>query len=579
MKAILWIVWIASLVLAVAGLSGLLPQGSWLSNEIFLLGNISSLIGIGIFLGSTLVLLLAGSKASARLLVRLVLGTPSTVRKAEPNSFESGLKQALLDSIGNPESHPGTVIARAVACSLCSTPVWPWQFNGAVKVVDAFTTKVQRSLVLRLLLPDILRSLTDLLLKTSSFFNEFAVLREVKRSDYVKTGVGEDGQQLFSEWVSRKTGALVLADGVHTRSGFPKTIRVLNLGTFRNSSNSGPDDTFVNTHVGPKASCLAETKMRLQEKTLADDFDGRVLDLLATAVVRDPLRPGVELLMITGETCYAATEVDEKLKCKDLVPNPSHRIGFRHDTELRFNSTRSSEERTCLVTVTALVISEFTDEAGKRHSSIVLLRRPKDYVVRNGSDVSAPPGGVVNIDSANPTQSTSTDLHFAIAQELKEEMGLEFNLNSIDPFGVFVVNERGPRGRGQIVATAGFLARTPLSVDQIRQKHSGASTNNGKYESVSYEIIPLPEQKELETLSEDERLIEAKRFATSFLGFLGVIDQRTAVACLYLAADLFGKSLATKAFDEVWKQSWQNLDWAVDSFPGSALGRLATIAE
>jgi ADP-ribose pyrophosphatase YjhB (NUDIX family) len=577
MKAFVWVVWLGTLALSVVGLSGVLPAGSWINQEMNLIGTLSALIGIGLFLGSTLVVLLIGSEASSKRVSSWVLGRPSLVRKSKANTLQTGLKQALIDSVGDSQSSPSTILARAVAESSCETPIWPWELGGAVELASEFHTRVQRSLLLRLLLPDIAKSLSQKILQTRDFLEEFSSLREVEKAEYLKTGVGDKGQLLFSEWVSNFSGALMLADGVHTRAGFPKAIRVLNLGSFRNSASGVSSETYFSTHVGTEASCGAGQSMRKQEKTLADDFDGRVLDLLATAVVRDPLKPGVELLMIAGESCYAATEVDPDLKCKDLDPSPGLGLGFKNNEDMKFAAEISANRRTCLVTVTALVISESMGSAGRPQSNIILLRRPKDTVVRNGSDVSAPPGGVVNIGVGDHQFNTAPDVHKAIQKELEEEMGLSLEDKAITPFGVFIVNERGAKGRGQIVATAGFLARTSLSVSEIKMKHSEASKHEGKYEAVSYDVIALPEPQDLEQLSEAGRLSEAKKFAQAFLEFGNVIDQRTIVAALYLSADLFGKQATKEAFEQVWGKPWQEFTWKIDSAPASELGRLATV--
>jgi ADP-ribose pyrophosphatase YjhB (NUDIX family) len=576
MKVLVWVFWLATLVLTLIAVSGVLPATSWLTQELYLLSTISSLVGVLLFLGSTLVILLVGSKASSKLVVRSVLGRPINTRRLGSNSLAVGMREAFIQSLEDPRSNPNSILAIAVSESGCQTPVWPWDLSSVAAVVSDYQSRVQRSLVLRLLLPDIGKALANNIEQTLSFLEELAALGEVEKEEFLKTGIGKNGQKLFSEWVSSKTGALVLADGAHTRAGYPKNIRVLNLGNFRNSTSYSPKETYFSTHVGPLARCDAGAKMREQSKTLADDYDGRVLDLVATAVVRNPLRSGVELLMITGESCYAATEVDPDLRCKDLTAGVELGIGFSNSKGLKFEASSSRNRRTCLVTVTALVISESVSPGGSTQSNIILLRRPKEFVVRNGSDVSAPPGGVVNISSDSKNANPTPDLHEAIREELQEEMGLELQAKSIAPFGVFIVNERGPKGRSQLVATAGFIARTSMSVDEIRSKHSEASNHEGKYESISYDVIPLPEPRQLETLSEDEKGQEAEKFALAILEFANVIDQTTVVATMYLSAELFGKQLTTEAFDRVWEKPWQQMDWRIDSFPGLALGRLAT---
>jgi hypothetical protein len=315
--------------------------------------------------------------------------------------------------------------------------------------------------------------------------------------------------------------------------------------------------------------------MREQPKTRADDYDGRVLDLRAVATIRDRGSGTVNFVLLTGETCYAATEVSP-WACKGLEIDDEDRAVSRwrfDERQLIANREGPSGTRLCLVTAfTVIVLEEVVH--GKSRNTLVFSRRAAG--VRNGNSVITMTGGGVMNLSVGGFAGDEDGLGFpdpalAVQRDLKEELGVDVPKELITPVAIHVSNERGPattperKGTGQLVAAAAFVTRLAMGIDELRALRVHASAHNGRYESAELVAVSLP-------VPEDERGkadrkgadVAARAFARHLHQLSGELDQRAMLSALYVAANTYGARVAVDAFSQVWPGPWYEQQWSHD---------------
>ena len=124
--------------------------------------------------------------------------------------------------------------------------------------------------------------------------------------------------------------------------------------------------------------------------------------------------------------------------------------------------------------------------------------------------------------------------------------------------------------------TALFSASVAADLTQVQLLRDTESTQAGRYESDWLAEIPLAP-----ILDEpDARLRAAQRFATSVADIAHQIDQRTVVACIYAAAEHYGRDEALRAFDSIDEgRRWAARPWAGEApdSPGRQLLPLAAL--
>lgn len=401
----------------------------------------------------------------------------------------------------------------------------------------------------------------------------------------VVTAAGVRGP-LFRDVATILSGALVLADGVQTRSGALHRVRL-----WHSLANPHTEQTFGQTHaLGPRRleerleACPWGTALAGQDRTRAGDFDGRVIDLQGVALVQDERFEGVDVLLRTGETCYAATEAardvingrgDVRCKGLDTIAAATRRPTWHLDPQSTSASRDAPEEtRLCLLTAfTSLVINYRV--GGAPRSSFILTQR--SGVTRNGAGLlSVAGGGVVNLPIGNwpgdEDEHGFPDLVGGVRRELEEELGLELSADRFVPRAIMVMSQHGPIsagsptipgvGRGELVATADFIATIDLDFAELKARRMHASPSKGRYESADLVEIPIP------PVTDELSPVEAAaRFAAELVDGHGQrIDQRSYLAGLYLAADVYGPEAAIAAFRT---RLWWGLPWHPDLQPAA----------
>jgi len=309
---------------------------------------------------------------------------------------------------------------------------------------------------------------------------------------------------------------------------------------------------------------------------LAGDFDGRVLDLVGAAAVQDDRTEGVDFLLLTSETCYAATEValqsHSDVRCKGLTKEEAQDRPPSWTFDAGNASVRRAESgaaRLALVTAFAMIVLRYPTDAGPRES-LVFARRSRR--TRNGAGVlSVSGGGVVNLPVGDAEGDEDAqgfpDLAASVCREIKEELGLDVPASSAVPTAAYLLNERGPdvsgngRGRCQLVATAAFAITVPMTFQELVAGQVHASPSKGAYELVDLVEVAMP--------SPTDRPDAADPTAAAALDFAlvlhdlhgGHLDQRAYLAALYAAASRYGQEATVRAFEVAWPDPWWSLPW------------------
>jgi 8-oxo-dGTP pyrophosphatase MutT (NUDIX family) len=323
--------------------------------------------------------------------------------------------------------------------------------------------------------------------------------------------------------------------------------------------------------------CQWGAMMRNENRSRADDYDGRVLDLTGVKLVRDKRNGFVELLLLTRESCYAATEVSPRA-CKGLVVDDDDVRTPRWDispTIMNINKVESGDAQAkpmvTLVTAFGALILDEADEEGIKHS-LVLCRRASG--LRNGSDVlSITGGGVINLSiEGMPGDEDSQgfpDPTAAVLRELQEELGIRLERSDAVPISVHVINQRGPStsvgksGKGELVATAAFVVHLPMTLAQLREQRVHASSHSGLYESAGLVQIHLPSLIGQKGDSDEERKNNAAcAFAIALKANAGELDQQAIIAALYASAAHYSIAATVKAFATVWRRPWYEFAWS-----------------
>lgn len=570
------------------------------------LGLVSALVSITLTLAVIFAAILYGARAPAALYWLLV--HPPIRFRNRLSRHDRALTRAILiaaiSQSDSPSPTAGEVLSQALrtfpAHAASGSTVWARDLAVPCREIQVVAGNLRNSPAARFFIPDRAQIIANVLDQVHDVISVIIMGEPIRLSELVGSDSDAPPPELFRSFVSDFSGADVFVDAVHTRAGFARDVRVFHRGNFRDGSESSTEapvraSNYEHSHITPTADseCVWRDVFRAQPKTRPDDFDGHVVELLAAELTRDNHMSGVAFTLTTGETCYAATEVsalskdhsENPLRCKGLGPESSPTYDARwefDDTHALVRRAHPVTGRASLLTVSALVIQEFTDPSGKRERSVVLLERPNSAAVRNGGDVLALPGGVMTINRNSPDadldEHNVPDPGIAARLELAEELGLNIPLEALTPLSVFAINERGPNSLGQLVSTVAYRVEVPLSQAELLARRREASTHAGRYESVGLTFIEVPTELELAGMNFNARGVAALEYARTWLRFAGRIDQRTMVAALYLGAELFDATAIQAAFEQVWPSKWHQLQWeSWDELPADGLGRLVRV--
>ena len=511
-------------------------------------------------------------------------------RRTSPDSTASAddVIARVVEVAQSAEPRPGRLLASVVAIGEAdSRRRWPWEAVNHQRWFREVSSRLSDGLVTRLFAPDSAKAVASLAQAVARSLEDVLHFRVVPLATLRRKRIGQH-DVLFRDAATALSGAIVLADAVHGRAGAARGMRV-----WHSTSSRPAGPKFGDVHaLGARAlasnaqECPWGVRLAAQSRSLAGDFDGRVLDLDGVAVVQDDRAEGVDFLLLTRETCYAATEViaaGEDLRCKGLTESesqdrpPAWSIDHSQTIARRTDPQRS---RLCLVTAFANVVLHYPTDGGTRHS-LVFSRRSRQ--TRNGAGVlSVAGGGVVNLpvgDSPGDEDADGfPDLAVSVCRELKEELGLDVPPAQAVPTAVYLLNERGPnldssgKGRGQLVATAAFTITVPRSFRELCATQVYASPSKGAYELVELVEVPLPSLADFPDAQDP-----ARAAADCFTGTLhdahgGVLDQRAYLAALYASAERYGMAATVAAFVHAWGGCWWAQPWdpALEPTPAGA---------
>jgi 8-oxo-dGTP pyrophosphatase MutT (NUDIX family) len=293
----------------------------------------------------------------------------------------------------------------------------------------------------------------------------------------------------FADFATETSGAPILVDASRSRSGVAVDVRVLHSRSYRGAGCVG---TYEDHHsFGP---CAAG-----DEVVDPTDYDGRALDLHRVELARHPARGELVFLLATGETCYAATEHRDKAwACKRL-----RRLEPGSSPGVEWTNGRRGGSRLSLLTSYVAVLTA--------DGSLVLCARSRNPRNALGA-LSATGGGVCEPGSpVSPVDANAFGWPDPIAtgvRELREEVGLVVDRNSVRPVAVFLANSMGEREGGlygQVVPTVLSVAHSSLSFEQIRDNASHSSDlAHGSYEVAGLEEVPMRDLSEVATWARDQ---------------------------------------------------------------------------
>lgn len=551
------------------------------------LSEIGSLLGVAGGLGAVLITMLSDQERIGNWIVKGPFNRSARrLRRKSTSGFEVANQRTLMASViaatETDSDLPGNVLAEAIA-GFGDHPggvVTPSDLRSYRNWLHGAVRSSKDSALNRLLVPSRSAAVAAIAERVVDGLDQFLHHEVVKARELTRVAVvrgkGEPDDGIrFSDFVTAFTGALVLVDAAQTRSGSPASLKVWHDRSYRPASDGARHYSDLHAHdpsIEPvENGCRWGEAMRNETRSRADDYDGRVLDLKAVSLVRDRRNGFVEIVMMTDETCYAATEVSP-WACKGLGiddddgTTPRWEIDESAADARRVESPRS---KLTIVTAFAAIILETTGAKGIEHT-LVLSQRASG--VRNGGDViSITGGGVLNLSvegkPGDEDPDGFPDPTGTVIRELGEELGLSLNREDVVPVSAHILNQRGPHTTarsvttGQLVATASFAVHLPMTMSELRAQRVHASSHSGLYEST--DLVEFP----MSTMGgsgegDTGRLRAATEFARSLKDRSGEIDQQSMIAALYASAAQYTIPVTVRAFAEVWGKPWYVDPWS-----------------
>ena len=614
MTRLLLLVAAVATILLLTAASAAFGGAPWWENLSRVDALLSSLLAVGA-LGA---FFLTGGRWLSRAVVRAPM---RRAWRAEGMPRDRALREASIEAVvahaAGSAVRPGRLLARLAMIEEAAGPRrWPWASARRISWFTAVSERLTDGLIPRLLSPDTSRAVAALCEAAARADDDFLHYRPVPSELLARTqvmpvrGAGDEAVTgvLFRDVATVLSGALVLADGVQCRGGAVHRLRVWHSHANRPSGTS-----FGATHAlgarrvdGDRQECPWGMALATQAKTRAGDFDGRVVELEGVALVQDDRSEGVDILLRTRETCYAATEViaagpaggTADLRCKGLdresatvrsprwltlepeVDGPAS-VHSRPDT-LSARRVEVQTSRLGLLTAFAALVLQYpsTTHPGLDRS-LVLAQR--SALTRNGAGVlSVAGGGVVNLPVGSwPGDEDADgfpDLAAGVRREIHEELGLDLAPDQFVPMAAYLMTQRGPvlgsaaptpgHGTGELVATAAFMVTVDMDFRTLQARRTHASPSKGRYENAGLVSIPVPHVASADPAALASAAVEFVHTLTE--GHGARLDQRAYVAALYLAVDAFGAPAAVSAFAATpwWRMSWDDsLDHAGPQTP------------
>lgn len=258
---------------------------------------------------------------------------------------------------------PGRVLANlAAAQEVSGQRRWPWEVPDDRRWLEDTSSRLSDSLLARLMAPDSARTLSQLTSRLAHAIEDYLFLRVADVAVLRRKRVIADGL-LFARAATALSGAVVLMDGVHTRAGSVGAVRVWHSAAHRPGSDRFGDHHALGSRRAAQHGCPYGERLRDSPSTLVGDFDGRVIDLRGVALVQDERREGSDFLLLTAETCYAATEVSgpglPDLRCKGLKRADTDPTSGAGMLEWRFDPASAQVERTPTPTSRTSLVTGF----------------------------------------------------------------------------------------------------------------------------------------------------------------------------------------------------------------------------
>lgn len=566
MKVLLWILLVGATVAALLSLLGL--------DVLEAVGSparVGELVSIVLGLGGIFVFLISSRSWFARRVVAAQFRMPWRDTPPLRRQLLRKLRAALIESESLGDSPvPLASARRLIELDGIDSKVvgisyrWPWAWRGTRQWITSATERARNAPATRVFAPELARRVAERADRFEAALDAFVNFEPVTWGElarYHTEGSPPEGER-FSEAVSRLTGAFVLIDAADSRTYRAESAVMWHSNRYRPEGPDGKPGLYADVHGGDAPdSCLHNVEMRAERRSRPSDFDGRVVDVRGAALVRDARRGGVHLLLDTAESCYAATEIGAA-RCKHLEPADVRGPVWRpHASDVLWERDPTDNGRTSLLTVSAAV--SITASDGGR--SILVMKRARG--LRNGSDVVALPGGVMTLGFAGMPGDEDNiglpSLEEAVAREVREEIGLDIPTGRWDAVAICLINDRGAGStKGELVMTALLAASVADDLAQVQLLRDTESSQAGRYESEWLAEIPLAP-----ILDEPEpRLRAAQRFAASVADIARDIDQRTVVACMYAAAEHYGRAETLRAFDAIEEgRRWPARPWAEEA--------------
>lgn len=513
--------------------------------------------------------------------------------------------QIITENALSGEFRPGRTLAdiNQRGSRRAAWPWDPWRPAGADKGWDENSptrrawyreaaSQLENGLIGRLMAPEACRRVAEATRRLALVSQDFAHQIPAKR-ELAHPLAKEDLPCTVADAVTVLSGALVLADAAHSRAGAPAACRVWHSAEYR-PHTTAPSPTgrvltpprYEDRHAlgsrhAADSRCEFERVFQGRADFRSGDFDGRLLDLRGVAVVQDERCEGVNLLLSTAETCYAATEVklptvDTRAKGLTAAQARDRHPRFVFATEPQGGTvdsivTERDDVGACVVPVAAFAtaVLHWQDGASTRRA-VALTKR--SATTRNSAGTTGPlGGGIINLSVGGQPGDEDDDGFpspgVALLRELTEEIGIDATTAAMHASSVYLLNERGPymsreRRRshtGQLVATVHFLVDLPVDEETLRNLRR-FSSSKGRYEGVDIEIIDLPQvTPDLPPTAAAERLAADITEASASQPARGQEhDQRAFVGLLYAAIEEYGAKAVMGAFhgSPWWQVRW-----------------------
>jgi ADP-ribose pyrophosphatase YjhB (NUDIX family) len=580
-RILLWAILVAATVagiLAVARIDVFAGLGSP--------SRVAEFVSFSLGLGGILAFLISARSRFARRIVKAQFRIPWRLPISAKLGGQAGYlsyrqRRLFLRSLAEAITEPGDAgevanplasARRLIAARGLDEVRWPWRWRGARQWLKSSIDRTRNAPSTRVFAPELARRIAERAELFDSVLDRFVNLEPIKWNELRQFGSKEE---LFAQAASRLSGALVLIDAADSRTHRAESVAIWHSDEYRPIIDQLRSAGYGASHGGDaELPCAWNREMRDQRsQSRPSDYDGRTIDMRGVSLVRDTRRGGLHLLIDTAESCYAATEVGRH-RCKHLSPGDvGNPVWSAHQEDVRWERVFEPNGRTALLTVSAAVT--ISSRNGGR--SILVMKRAGN--LRNGSHVLAIPGGVVTLGFAGLAGDEGVlglpALEHAIAREFYEEIGIDIAASKWDPVATYLMNQRSAdSAQGELVASVMFSASSGLTLDDLRRARATDAHQAGRYESTDLEEIPLV----MPSSTARSHTQAARSFAALVRESADQIDQRTFLACIYAASELYGQSEAIDAFDsEMGSRPWPEISWSENWEKASSFGSRALV--